>query len=128
MNRILVIGGAGTVGREVLCQLTAAGVKVRALTRNPDTANLPPQVEVVRGDLTCPETLDGCLARIDSVFLVWVAPPLTIAPVLERISKHAGRIVFLSTPLKTAHPFFQQPNPVRAMGGQIERLIESSGL
>ena len=33
-----------------------------------------------------------------------------------------------SSPLKTAHPLFQQPNPVRAMFGQIERLIETSGL
>jgi uncharacterized protein YbjT (DUF2867 family) len=47
---------------------------------------------------------------------------------LERIAKHARRIVFLSAPLKTAHPFFQQPNPVRAVGAQIERLIETSGL
>jgi uncharacterized protein YbjT (DUF2867 family) len=128
MNRVLVIGGTGTVGRQALYQLSAAGAKVRALTRNPDAAHLPPEVEVVRGDLTVPETLDGCLDRIDSVFLVWVAPPSTIAPVLERISKHARRIVFLSAPLKTAHPFFQQPNPVRAMAEQIERVIESSGL
>lgn len=123
-----LIGGTGIVGREVLRQLSVAGVKVRALTRNPDAAHLPPRVEVARGDLTLPETLDECLDHIDSVFLVWVAPPVTIAPVLERISKHARRIVFLSAPLKTAHPFFQQPNPVRAMGEQIERLIETSGL
>ena len=30
--------------------------------------------------------------------------------------------------LKTAHPFFQQPNPSRALGEQIERPIETSGL
>ena len=36
--------------------------------------------------------------------------------------------MFLSAPYKTAHPFFQQPNPSRALGEQIERLIESSGL
>jgi uncharacterized protein YbjT (DUF2867 family) len=128
MNRVLVIGGTGIVGRHVLDQLSIAGVKVRAVTRNPDTARFPAEVEVVRGDLTLPETLDGCLDRIDSVFLVWAAPPATIRPVLERISKHARRIVFLSAPLKTAHPFFQQPNPVRAMAEQIELTIETSGL
>jgi uncharacterized protein YbjT (DUF2867 family) len=128
MNRILIIGATGTVGRQVLSQLPAAGLQIRALARNPHTAGLPPHVEVVRGDLTLPETLDQCLDGIDAVFLVWTAPPATVAPVLERIAKHARRVVFLSAPLKTAHPLFQQPNPLRALGEQTERLIESSGL
>jgi uncharacterized protein YbjT (DUF2867 family) len=89
---------------------------------------LPAQIEVVRGDLTVPETLDPSLDGIDTVFLVWTAPPATAGPVIERIAKHAQRIVFLSAPLKTAHPFFQQPSPARALGEQIERLIENSGL
>jgi uncharacterized protein YbjT (DUF2867 family) len=128
MNRILVIGATGNVGRKVISQLPATGVGVRALVRNPLTAGLPPHVEVVRGDLTVPETLDGCLDGIDTVFLVWTAPPATVAPALERIAKHARRIVFLSAPLKTPHPFFQQPNPSRVLAEQIERLIETSGL
>ena len=128
MKRILVIGATGRVGRQVLSQLPATGVRVRALARNPHTAGLPPQVDVVRGDLALPETLDECLDGIEAVFLVWTAPPATVNPALERIAKHARRIVFLSAPLKTAHPLFQQPNPVRAMGEQIERLIENSGL
>jgi len=128
MNRILIVGATGNVGGQVLSQLTATGAQVRALARNPDAAGLLPQVEVVRGDLTVPETLERCLDGIDTVFLVWVAPPATVAPVLERIAKHARRIVFLSAPLKTPHPFFQQPNPSRALVEQIERLIETSGL
>jgi uncharacterized protein YbjT (DUF2867 family) len=128
MNRILVIGATGTVGRQVVSQLSAAGAKVRALARNPGAARLPSKVEVVRGDLTLPETLDGCLDGIDTVFLVWTAPAAAVVPALERIAKHTRRIVFLSAPLKTAHPLFQQPNPLRAIGEQIERLIETSGL
>jgi uncharacterized protein YbjT (DUF2867 family) len=128
MNRVLIIGGSGNIGRHVLSQLRATGVQVRALARNPETADWPPHVEVVRGDLTFPETLDSSLDGIDTVFLVWAAPPATVAPALERIAKHARRIVFLSAPLKTAHPFFQQPNPSRALAEQIEQLIESSGL
>src|SRR5262249_41244239 len=121
-------GATGTVGREVVGQLTAMGAPIRALVRNPDTAVLPPQVEVMSGDFTSPETLGRCLDGIDTVFLVWVAPPGTVAPVLERIARRARRIVFLSAPFKTAHPFFQQPNPVRTLAEQIERLIEASGL
>jgi uncharacterized protein YbjT (DUF2867 family) len=128
MHRILVIGATGTVGRQVLAQLPATGVQVRALARNPHTAGLPPHVDVVCGDLTLPETLDACLDAVDSVFLVWTAPPTAAAPALERIAKRARRIVFLSAPLKTAHPLFQQPNPARALAAQIEQLIETSGL
>jgi uncharacterized protein YbjT (DUF2867 family) len=128
MNRVLIIGATGNIGGQVLSQLPATGVQVRALARNPQTAGLPPHVEVVRGDLTLPETLDECLDGVDAVFLVWIAPPATIAPALERITKHARRIVFLSAPLKTAHPFFQQPNPVKAVPTEIERLIEASGI
>src|ERR1700693_1316061 len=128
MRRTLIIGATGNVGRRVISQLTATGAQVRALARNPDAARLPPQVEVVHGDLTVPETLDGCLNGMDTVFLVWTAPPAGVAPALERIAKHARRIVFLSAPLKTAHPLFQQPNPSRKLGEQIERLIENSGL
>lgn len=128
MSHILVIGGTGTVGRQVLSRLADAGVQVRAMARNPGVARLPPQVEVVRGDLTLAETLDGCLHGIDTVFLVWTAPAAAVAPALERIAKHARRIVFLSAPIKTAHPLFQQPNPLREMTERIERLIETSGL
>ena len=128
MSRILVIGATGNVGGQVVSQLAASEQQVRALTRNPDAARLPPGVEVARGDLTRPDSLDACLDSIDRVFLVWTAPPEAIVPALERIAKHARRIVFLSAPLKTPHPFFQQPNPARALAEQIERRIETSGL
>jgi uncharacterized protein YbjT (DUF2867 family) len=128
MKHILVIGASGTVGGEVLHQLAPDTVKIRAVTRNPDPVNFPPHVEVLHGDLTLPDTFDHCLDSIDTVFLVWVAPASTVSAVIERIAKHARRIVFLSAPLKTPHPLFQQPNRARALSEEIERQIESSGL
>ena len=128
MNPILVVGGTGNIGREVITQLTAAGAHFRALVRNPDAAHFPPQCEVMRGDLTCPETLDSCLAGIDTVFLVWTAPPAAVAGAMARFARHARRMVFLSAPLKTPHPFFQQPNSSRALAEELERTIETSGL
>ena len=108
MNHILVIGGTGTVGSQVLSRLAATGAQVRAMARNPAAVRLPPQAEVVRGDLTLPETLDSCLKGIDTVFLVWTAPAAAVGPAFERIAKRVRRIVFLSAPIKTAHPLFQQ--------------------
>jgi uncharacterized protein YbjT (DUF2867 family) len=128
MNRILVIGGTGNIGRKVVTQLTAAGAGVRAMVRNPDTAGLPPQVEVRRGDLTVPDTLDESLHGIEVVFLVWTASHAAAAPALGRITSHARRVVYLSAPLKTPHPFFQAslPNPSSALHEDIERFIQKS--
>ena len=130
MKQILVIGATGRVGREVVSQLLATGTRVRALTRNPNAATLPPEVEVARGDLTIPATLDGCLDGVDAVFLVWTAPVGAVSAAIDRITKQARHVVLLSSPHRTAHPFFQasQPNPVAALHAEIERLIEASGL
>lgn len=128
MNRILVIGATGTVGSQVVSGLLERDVRVRAMTRNPESVHLPPQVEATRGDLTMPETLDVCLDDVDTVFLVWTAPPSTVATALDRITNRARRIVFLSAPLKTPHPLFQQPNRNRTTAEQIERAIETSGV
>jgi uncharacterized protein YbjT (DUF2867 family) len=126
-NRILVIGGTGTVGGQVLAQLPATGPHVRALVRNQAAARLPSHVEVMAGDLTRPETLDACLEGIDTVFLVWTAPPASVAAAFERILRQIRRVVFLTAPHKTPHPLFQQPNPLRGFQAQMEGLIESSG-
>ena len=47
MNTILVTGATGNVGRPLVTHLVDAGANVRAVTRNPDTAQLPAGVHVV---------------------------------------------------------------------------------
>jgi len=128
LKRILVTGATGNVGRELVAQLRAAGRAVRALTRNPKSANLPRDVDVVAGDLSAPDTLDACLDGIDDVFLVWVAPFAGARAAIDRIASRAKRVVLLSSPHRTDHPFFQQPNGLRAVHAGLEQLIEASGL
>jgi uncharacterized protein YbjT (DUF2867 family) len=126
---VLVTGATGRVGRAVVDQLTDAGVPVRALTRRPEAAaTLPANVEVVTGDLTVPESLDTALSGVSAVFLVWTAPPATVPAVVERLAAHTRRVVFLSSPHQTPHPFFQQPNPMAVLHADIERLITAAGL
>jgi uncharacterized protein YbjT (DUF2867 family) len=129
MQPALVTGATGRVGRIVVDQLLAAGVPVRALTRRPNEAGLPPDVELATGDLTVPESLDAALKGVGAVFLVWTAPPATARNVIARLAHHhAERVVFLSSPHQTPHPFFQRPNPMAVLHAEIERLIASSGL
>ena len=128
MPPVLVTGATGRVGRVVVDQLLGAGVPVRALTRRPAAAGLPAAVEVVAGDLSVPESLDAGLRGVGAVFLVWTAAPATAPAVVERLAAHTQRVVFLSSPHQTPHPFFQQPNPMAAMHADIERLIAAAGL
>jgi uncharacterized protein YbjT (DUF2867 family) len=125
---VLVTGATGRVGRAVIDQLMDAGVPVRALTRRSEAAALSADVEVVTGDLTVPESLDAGLRGAGAVFLVWTAPPATAAAVVERLATYARRVVFLSSPHQTPHPFFQQPNPMAVLHADIERLIAAAGL
>jgi uncharacterized protein YbjT (DUF2867 family) len=127
-NPVLVIGATGRLGRVVVDLLVDAGVPVRALARRAETAALPASVEVVPGDLTVPESLDEAVPGVHTVFLVWTAPPATAPAVVERLGNHARRVVLLSAPFRTPHPFFQQPNPMAALLAEIERLIAESGL
>ena len=98
------------------------------MARDPDAAGLPPHVDVVRGDLTMPDTLDRCLQDVETVFLVWAAPLAAAEAAVERIATHARRVVCFTAPIKTPHPFFQQPNPARVIAEGVERLIETSGI
>jgi uncharacterized protein YbjT (DUF2867 family) len=126
---VLVIGATGRVGRSVVDLLADAGVPVRALVRRSETAaTLPTNIEIVTGDLTVPESLDAALHAVSTVFLVWTAPPQTAAAVVNRLAAHAQRVVYLSAPHRTPHPFFRQPNPMAALHAEIERLIAGTGL
>jgi len=114
----------------VVAELLGAGVPVRALTRRPDAARLPEAVEVLSGDLTVPESLDHALQGVGAVFLVWTAPPATVPAVIDRLASRARRVVFLSSPHRTPHPFFQapQPNAMAVLHANVERLIAETGL
>jgi len=125
---VLVTGATGRVGRAVVAELLGAGVSVRALTRRPAEAGLPPAVEVVAGDFTVPESLDAALQGVGAVFLLWTAPPGTAPTIVARLASHTRRVVFLSSPHNTPHPFFQQPNPMAVFHAELERLIAGTGI
>jgi uncharacterized protein YbjT (DUF2867 family) len=125
--RILVTGATGNIGREVIAQLRAANVPVRGLSRNPQKAAFPDGIEVVRADVTAPETLDRVLDDVAAIFLVWMAPLAPAASAIERIARRVKRTVFLSSPIRTNHPFFQQPNALRHVHAGAGDLIEKSG-
>jgi uncharacterized protein YbjT (DUF2867 family) len=127
-SRVLVIGATGTLGGEVVRQLAAEDVTIRAMTRHPEAASLPAGLEVVQGDLTRPESLEPALRDVEAVFLVWTAPATTVSAAIQQIGEQTSRIVFLSAPHRTPHPFFQQPNPMARLHASIEQAIADTGV
>src|SRR5215510_2028778 len=67
---ILVAGGTGLVGGEILRLLSQASVPARALARNLQKASALPHVTWIYGDLAKPETLPSAFAGTDTLFLV----------------------------------------------------------
>jgi uncharacterized protein YbjT (DUF2867 family) len=67
---IVVFGGTGTIGGEVLRALAEHGAEVRAAVRDPGRASvLPVDVPTVVADLADPASLAGAVEGVDRVFV-----------------------------------------------------------
>ena len=80
---ILVTGGTGLIGGEVLRLLSQDGVAARALIRNPQKAKNLPGITWVAGDMAKPETLPAALQGAETLFLVSSIGENTVA--LQRL-------------------------------------------
>jgi uncharacterized protein YbjT (DUF2867 family) len=67
--KILVIGGTGKVGSEVVNELTKRHADVRMLVRKPEE-NPTPAVETMVGDLLDPVSIEKALKGVDKLYLL----------------------------------------------------------
>ena len=100
-SSILVVGATGQLGTRLVGQLSAAGIKPRALVRSPEKGEAIASLATpVIGDLLAPETLANAFRGAERVFIV--APPAPEMEALERnaidaaVAAGAKRIVYLS--------------------------------
>jgi uncharacterized protein YbjT (DUF2867 family) len=68
---VLVLGATGYIGRRLVSELVSGGQRVRALVRNPaklDAEEWAGAVEVVRGDVLDPASLEGAFAGVGTAY------------------------------------------------------------
>jgi uncharacterized protein YbjT (DUF2867 family) len=126
---ILVVGGTGTVGREVVRKLVESGRSVRVMSRDPAKASalLERGVEIVPGDLRVQASLARALSGIEVASLATTPSPTldeeeinfilaAKAASVRRIVKLSGfGIEFATDPIHRAH-------------AKSERTLRESGI
>ncbi|MDP4505295.1 NAD(P)H-binding protein [Nonomuraea turcica] len=126
---ILMTGATGTIGRPLTSLLVSEGVKVRAITRNPQAAGLPDGVEVVEGEPARPETLASALQGVAGLFLHPRAVGLA-APELLALAKERGvqRVAVLSA-INVEDDLDNQPSRFNGdRNKEVEAAAVASGL
>jgi uncharacterized protein YbjT (DUF2867 family) len=128
---ILVTGATGLNGKELLRRLSASGVAMRALARNPARAEAIaalPHVEIVQGDMARPETLAAALHGVDRAMLISSSDPVMLDVQSNFIDaarkagvKHVVKLSGIMPDLDSAFRFAR-------MHGEIEKRLEASGM
>jgi len=125
---ILVTGGTGMVGSEVVRLLSQQGVAARALVRNLSKAKELPGITWVAGDLSKPETLGSAFAGAQTLFLISSIGEDTVALQHNAIeaARRAGvkHIVKLSAFGASDH----SKAPICLWHYQIEKEMQASGM
>ncbi len=127
---ILITGATATSGSEIVKQLVAKTVAVRALVRNPEKAKwlLELGVEIVQGDFNDPDKLKTALKGVEKALML---PPIDpnavdwqsnfIEAAKSSKTKHVVKFSGMG-----ANP--DSPITLGRMHGQAEKLLEASGL
>ena len=125
---ILITGGTGTIGGQVLGRLQRTGLEVRALTRSPEKAQLPAGVTPAQGDLADIDAMRAALKDVSTLFLLApnVADELTQAMLALTLAREAGvrGVVYLSVFKGEAYADV----PHFAGKRTVERMIEALDL
>ncbi|MFF4951884.1 SDR family oxidoreductase [Streptomyces chattanoogensis] len=126
---IVVTGATGNIGRRLVGRLLEDGVAVRALTRDPARAGLPPRAETVRADLTDAAALEPLLAGADALFLNLAAGGQEAAgAVLDAAVKAGVRRVVLNSSIAVTGTPADETNFIARMHAALERAVRDSGL
>ena len=123
---MILITTAGKVGSEAARLLGERRVPVRVLVRNPEKAAALAQagVEVFKGDLEIPATIDAAMQGVSTVVLVSPAVPAQELNVIDRaVRAGAGQVAKI-----TSKASMDSPIARRRGQAQIEKRLIGSGI
>jgi uncharacterized protein YbjT (DUF2867 family) len=119
---IVVTGATGNVGRPLVSELAAAGVRVRAVSRTPETAGFPDGVETVSSAV---DALTGASA----VFLNSRALGDDLADVVSLARRNGVTKLVALSAINADDDFSRQPSRFRGdRNKEVEQLAVDSGL
>jgi uncharacterized protein YbjT (DUF2867 family) len=127
---ILVTGATGTIGRPLIDLLAGEGAEVLAVTRNPQAAGLPADVEVVEGDPSRPDAIAPFLEGVTALFLHPRAVGEAAAGELLALAQEQGvkRVVVLSA-INVDDDLAEQPSRYNGdRNKEVEDAAVGSGL
>ena len=119
VERVLVIGATGNIGRVAVELLLRRGVAVRGLAR--DASSLPEGVEGVSADVRDVEAVRGAVRDVDAVLLIW---PFMAAENIAEVAGVLGRRVVYVSAMSVRDELPPERNGV---WGQVEDAIRSAG-
>jgi uncharacterized protein YbjT (DUF2867 family) len=126
---ILVTGGTGTVGSQVVRELLSRGAQVQVLTRDAAKASkLPAGVKAVTGDLSKVETVTRVFKGVDGVFLINTVSPTEVhegvLSVCALRDENVKRLVYVSVHHADGAPWLPH------FGGKlgVEEAVRKSGV
>ncbi len=112
--KVLIAGGSGFIGSNLVEEVLERGHDVTVLSRNPDEGDLPADVEIAMGDVSAYDSIAGTVAEHDAVVNL-----VSLSPLFDTPSGLTHERVHLDG----------TKNLVRAAeDGGVERFIQMSGL
>lgn len=127
---ILVIGATGTAGREVIRQLTSAGVRTRAFIRNPakGISVKSSLVEIAVGDFNSLQSIQRALDGIDKTYLATPSDPRQVEWEGSVVRAARESNVQYIVKLSTLGADTSSPLSMSRWHGEAEVIIENSGI
>lgn len=126
MNRILVTGASGNIGRPLVAALTAQNANVKAMSSKAIAATAT--ANSVAGDFADPPSLQRAFAGIDTLFLL-----LPLAPNKLDLARHAvvaAKAAGVKHIVRSSGAGADASSPVALarLQGQIDQMVVDSGL
>jgi uncharacterized protein YbjT (DUF2867 family) len=129
MKKVLVTGATGNVGAQVVRELQAQGVPVRAFVRDPNTATARlGNVEMAVGNFTDLASLRRALLGVDRIFLSSADGPEKVAHEIAVIDAATDADIERIVKLSTIHAQMGSPLPTFKWHGEIEAYLSQSGV